>query len=183
MFEARFQSFEDGERAAGGPRVAALRAELARRGLSGFLIPRADRHQNEYVPACEELLAWLTGFTGSAGTALVLLDRAVLFTDGRYMLQVREQIDLSIFTIEHSVEKPVATWIEENLPAGTRLGYDPWLFTAEAAEKLAQACERTGATLVATEPDPIDAIWTDRPPPPLGKVVLHDIRYAGVPAD
>src|SRR5262245_62287526 len=156
MFEARFQSFDDGERAAGGPRVAALRAELTRRGLNGFLIPRADRHQNEYVPACEERLAWLTGFTGSAGTALVLLDRAVLFTDGRYMLQVREQVDLSIFTIEHSVEKPVATWIEENLPAGTRLGYDPWLFTAEGAEKLAQACERAGATLVATEPDPID---------------------------
>jgi Xaa-Pro aminopeptidase len=183
MFEARFQSFDDAERAASGPRVAALRAELSRRGLTGFLVPRADRHQNEYVPDCEERLAWLTGFTGSAGTALVLLDRVVLFTDGRYMLQVREQVDLAMFTIEHSVETPVTTWIEANLPAGTQLGYDPWLFTGEAAESLAKACERAGAKLVPTEPDPIDAIWTDRPPPPLGKVVLHDIRYAGVPAD
>jgi Xaa-Pro aminopeptidase len=182
MFEARFQSFEDGERAASSPRVAALRAKLVERGLDGFLVPRADRHQNEYVPACEERLAWLTGFTGSAGAAVVLLDRALVFTDGRYLLQVREQLDPAIFTIEHMVETPVSTWIENNLAAGTRLGYDAWLSTAESAEKLSQACERAGATLVPTEPNPIDTIWIDRPPPPLGKVVLHDISFAGVPA-
>jgi Xaa-Pro aminopeptidase len=182
MFEARFQSFEDGERAARSPRIAALRAKLAERGLDGFLVPRADSHQNEYVPACEERLAWLTGFSGSAGAALVLRDRAVLFTDGRYLLQVREQLDPAIFTVEHIVETPVPTWIENNLAAGTRLGYDPWLSTAESAEKLSQACERAGATLVPTEPNPIDTIWIDRPPPPLGKVTLHDLRYAGVPA-
>ena len=93
MFEARFQSFEDRtERAASAARVAALRTELARRGLTGFIIPRSDRHQNEYVPASEERLAWLTGFTGSAGAAIVLMERAVLFVDGRYTLQVRQQV-------------------------------------------------------------------------------------------
>src|SRR5262244_2971660 len=119
MFEAHFQSFEDkAERAASGPRVAALRTELARRGLSGFIVPRADRHQNEYVPACEERLAWLTGFAGSAGTAIVLKDRAVLFVDGRYTLQVREQVDTALFAIAHIVDTPPDQWIEQNLAAG-----------------------------------------------------------------
>src|SRR5437660_8220286 len=104
MFEARFQSFEDtSERAAIADRVAALRAELLRRGLDGFIAPRADRHQNEYVPPSEERLGWLTGFSGSAGMAIVLADRAMLFVDGRYTLQVREQTDTSIFTIDHLV--------------------------------------------------------------------------------
>jgi Xaa-Pro aminopeptidase len=180
MFEARFQSFEDRtDRMAGAARVAALRVELATRGLNGLLVPRADRHQNEYVPASERRLAWLTGFNGSAGTALVLADRAILFTDGRYMLQVREQVDTAVFQIEHMVDNPVPAWIEANLSTGTRLGYNPWLFTAEAAERLAKACEAAGASLVPTEPDPIDAIWTDRPPPPLRPVVLHELRYAG----
>src|SRR5262245_44020526 len=107
MFEARFQSFEDhAERAASAPRLAALRTELARRGLTGWIVPRADRHRNEYVPACEERLAWLTGFAGSAGVAIVLMERAVLFVDGRYTLQAREQVDTSLFTIEHLVEMP-----------------------------------------------------------------------------
>src|SRR5712691_5058207 len=107
MFEARFQSFEDhAERAASAQRVKVLRTELARRGLTGFIVPRADRHQNEYVPACEERLAWLSGFTGSAGTAIVLMERALLFVDGRYTLQAREQVDTSLFAIEHLVETP-----------------------------------------------------------------------------
>src|SRR5438309_9100696 len=100
MFEARFQSFDDkADRAAVPARVEALRAELRRRGLDGFIVPRADRHQDEYVPPGEERLAWLTGFSGSAGTALVLGARAVLFVDGRYMLQVREEVDTKIFNI------------------------------------------------------------------------------------
>src|SRR5262245_43264767 len=118
MFEAHFQSFEDkAERAASGPRVAALRTELARRGLTGLIVPRADRHQNEYVPACEQRLAWLTGFTGSAGVAIVTMQRAVLFVDGRYTLQVRDQVDTSIFAIEHQIEMPPDRWIGENLTA------------------------------------------------------------------
>src|ERR1700690_3483579 len=104
MFEAHFQSFEDrSERAEGAPRVAALRTELAKRGLDGFIVPRADRFQNEYVPPSDERLAWLTGFTGSAGAAVVLMDRAALFVDGRYTLQVRQQADTALFAIEHLV--------------------------------------------------------------------------------
>src|SRR5215470_9266961 len=130
MFEAKFQSFDDpGMPDASAPRVAALRTELARRGLTGFVVPRADRHQNEYVPASEERLAWLTGFSGSAGIAVVLAERAALFVDGRYTLQAREQVDTATFVIEHLVERPPETWIEQNVAAGTRLGYDPWLHT------------------------------------------------------
>jgi len=184
MFEARFQSFEDRtERAASAERVAVLRTELARRGLTGFVVPRSDRHQNEYVPASEERLAWLTGFTGSAGAAIVLMERAVLFVDGRYTLQVREQVDTSLFAIEHLVETPPDRWIETNLTSADRLGYDPWLHTVESAERLAKACAAAGATLVAVEPDLIDAIWNDRPAPPLGAVTLHDLRFAGEAAD
>src|SRR6266702_3773954 len=140
MFEARFQSFEDApEGAASASHVTALRTELAHRGLTGFIVPRADRHQNEYVPAANERLAWLTGFTGSAGAAIVMMERAVLFVDGRYTLQAREQVDTSLFAIEHLIETPPHRWIEENLAADDRLGYDPWLHTVEAAERLEKA--------------------------------------------
>jgi Xaa-Pro aminopeptidase len=180
MFEARFQTFEDrGDRGAGAPRVAALRAELARRGLDGLVVPLADRFQNEYVPPCAERLAWLTGFTGSAGLAIVLADRAALFVDGRYQVQVREEADGTIFSIEHLIEHPPPEWIEANLRAGAKLGYSPWLHTVDGAERLAKACAAAGATLLPVADNPIDAIWTDRPPPPAGAVMLHDLRYAG----
>jgi Xaa-Pro aminopeptidase len=183
MFEARFQTFdESGERTASAARLAALRAELKRRDLDGFIVPRSDRHQNEYVPPSEERLAWLTGFTGSAGAAVVLADRAVIFVDGRYLLQVRDQIDTTQFAVEHLVENPPEKWLEANLPAGARFGYDPWLHTADGAEKLAKAATAAGATLVPAEPNPIDSIWTDRPAPPLGAVVVHDLKFAGEPA-
>jgi Xaa-Pro aminopeptidase len=180
MFEARFQSFED--RAGPGataPRVAALRAELKVRGLDGFIVPRADRFQNEYVPPSDERLAWLTGFTGSAGIAIVLAERAVLFVDGRYQVQVCEEVDGEIFSIEHLVDDPPPAWIKANLPAGARLGYSPWLHTVDGAERLVKACNDARATLVAVEDNPIDIIWTDRPEPPLGAVVAHELRYAG----
>jgi Xaa-Pro aminopeptidase len=180
MFEAHFQTFEDrGERDASAPRLAALRAELKRRGLDGFIVPRTDRYQNEYVPPCAERLAWLTGFTGSAGLAIVLLDRAVIFVDGRYLAQVREEVDTALFAIEHLVEHPPTQWIEENLSAGARLGYSPWLHTVDGAERLAKACEAVKANLVAVSDNPLDTGWQDRPPPPLGAVVLHEMRYAG----
>jgi Xaa-Pro aminopeptidase len=183
MFEARFQSFADHtERAAGGARFAALRTELARRGLTGFIVPRADRQQNEYIPACEKRLAWLTGFSGSAGIAIVLMERAVLFVDGRYTLQAREQVDTGLMAIEHLVENPPHQWIETNLGESDRLGYDPWLHTVEGAERLAKACAGVGAALVALQSNPIDEIWSDRPAPPLGAVTLHDLRFAGEPA-
>jgi len=180
MFEARFQSFDETTEPSQAPRrVAQLRSELANRGLDGFIVPRADRQQNEYVPPSEERLAWLTGFSGSAGVAIVLRDRAALFVDGRYLLQVREQVDTSLFAIEHLIERPPEAWIETNLTAGAKLGYDPWLHTIAAAEKLAKAAEAAGASLVAVESNPLDTIWSDRPAPPLGQVVLHDLRFAG----
>ena len=180
MSEARFQSFDDhADAGAARPRLAALRTELGRRGLTGFIVPRADAHQNEYVPLSEERLAWLTGFTGSAGCAAILADRAALFVDGRYTLQARDQVDTTLFSIEHLVESPPEAWIEQNLKAGSSFGYDPWLHTAEGAEKLAKACTAAGASLVAAEPNPLDAVWTDRPQTPRAPVVLHDLRYAG----
>jgi len=180
MFEARFQTFDDSpERAAAPARLTALRAELKRRGLDGFVVPRADRQQNEYLPASEERLAWLTGFTGSAGAAAVLAEHAALFVDGRYTVQAVTQIDPAIFFIEHLVENPPEKWLEQTLKPGARLGDDPWLHTSENAEKLRQACTNAGAALVAVDGNPIDALWSDRPAPPAGQVVLRDIKLAG----
>jgi Xaa-Pro aminopeptidase len=180
MFEAQFQSFDDpAETGATAPRVAALRAQLKMRGLDGFIVPRTDRYQNEYVPPSEERLAWLTGFTGSAGLAIVLAERAVLFVDGRYQVQVREEVDGEIFAIEHVVDNPPPAWIKANVPAGAKLGYSPWLHTVDSTERLAKACAEANAALVTVEDNPIDVIWTDRPEPPLGPVVGHDLRYAG----
>ena len=180
MFEAKFQSFddaEDGSRSA--RRMAELRRELCACGVDGLILPRADAHQNEYVPPSEERLAFLTGFAGSAGCVIVLAGRAVLFADGRYTLQARDQADPALFTIAHLIETPPDAWIEQNLPAGTRLGYDPWLHTADGAEKLAKACAKAGAALVPLERNPVDTVWADRPAAPLGRIVLHDLRFAG----
>ena len=180
MFEARFQTFDDShERAAAPARIAALRAELKRRGLDGFVVPRADRQQNEYLPASEERLAWLTGFTGSAGAAAVLAERAALFVDGRYTVQAAAQIDAKLFAIEHLVDSPPEQWLEQNLKSGAKLGYDPWLHTSESADRLRKACATAGAELVAVDNNPIDALWSDRPAPPAGSVSLRDIKLAG----
>jgi Xaa-Pro aminopeptidase len=184
MFEAKFQTFDDGANpAVSASRVAALRTELVRRSLTGFVVPHADRYQSEYLPASEERLAWLTGFTGSAGTAIVLMDRAALFVDGRYTLQAREQTDTTLFEIVHLVEIPPDQWIERNLTSSDVLGFDPWLHTTEGAERLARACANAGAKLVPIDPNPIDELWKDRPAPPLGAVTLHDIRFAGEAAE
>jgi Xaa-Pro aminopeptidase len=180
MFEARFQSFDDSsERNESAARVAALRAELKRRGLDGFIVPRADRQQNEYLPASEERLAWLTGFTGSAGAAIVLAERAVLFVDGRYTVQAGSQIDPQVFSIAHLVETPPDRWLEENLKSGAKIGYDPWLHTTDNVERLKKACATAGATLLPVDGNPIDALWKDRPAPPASAVVLHDVKFAG----
>ncbi len=180
MFESFYQSFEDqADPSQGAIRVAALRAELARLGLDGFLVPRADQHQNEYVSPSEERLAWLSGFTGSAGIAIVLKTRAAIFVDGRYSLAVKDQVDLSVFKPEALTETMPAEWLEANLSAGARLGYDPWLHTPRQVERLAKAAQTAGAELVPVEPNPIDTIWIDRPAPPLGKITLHARKFAG----
>jgi len=180
MFEARFQSFDDSsERAQSAARVAALRGELKRRGLDGFVVPRADRQQNEYLPASEERLAWLTGFTGSAGAAVVLADRAAVFADGRYSVQAVTQVDGKIFSIEHLVEHPPEQWLEQNLGKGAKLGYDPWLHTSDQVEKLRKAAASAGAELVAVDSNPIDTLWHDRPAPPAGAATLRELKLAG----
>jgi Xaa-Pro aminopeptidase len=180
MFEARFQTFDDAsEGAQGASRVAALRTELTRRGLDGFLVPRADRQQNEYLPASEERLAWLTGFTGSAGAAIVLADRAALFVDGRYTLQVTSQTDTAVFAIEHLVEHPPSEWLEANIKAGDKIGFDPWLHTTDSAERFARACAKVGATLVPVDENPIDTLWTGRPVPPRAPITLRPLTLAG----
>ncbi len=180
MFESRFQSFvELGDPSHGSDRVAALRAELAKEGLAGFIVPRADEHQNEYVPPNAERLRWLTGFAGSAGIAVVLRDAAALFVDGRYTAQVKAQADGSVFEFRHVVEEPPTEWITKKLKPGDKLGYDSHLHTPDAVARLVAACERAGAGLVAVDSNPIDVIWVDRPPPPLGPISPHAMRFAG----
>ena len=180
MFEAHFQTFDEPE---GGvalsARLSALREELARRNLNGFVIPRADQQQNEYVAPSEERLAWLTGFTGSAGLAVVLVSEAALFVDGRYTLQAGKQVDGKAWAVEPLVEPPPESWITKHVKAGDRLAFDPWLHTSAAAERLTAACAKAGAELVAVESNPVDTIWTERPPPPLAPVSVHGARYAG----
>jgi Xaa-Pro aminopeptidase len=180
MAKARFQSFEESATPAqGGPRLAALRAALQRRELDGFVVPRTDEHQSEYVAPAFERLAWLTGFTGSWGMAIVLLDAAAIFVDGRYSVQVREQVDGAAFAPEHLIDAPPERWLEQHLKPGARLGYDPSLHTQAALRKLEAAAQKVGARMVAVADNPIDAIWTDRPAPPLAPVVLHAAHLAG----
>jgi Xaa-Pro aminopeptidase len=162
-----------------GERLAALRAELASRGLGGFLVPRADEHQGEYVARRADRLAWLTGFTGSAGLAVVLADKAAIFVDGRYVLQVRNQTDGALYEYQHLIETPPRDWIEANLPAGARLGFDPWLHTESQAAALKKAAEKAGGELVACDDNPLDAAWADQPPPPIAPVVPHPLELAG----
>ncbi|MFN8830218.1 MAG: aminopeptidase P family protein [Labrys sp. (in: a-proteobacteria)] len=180
MTRKRLQSFNElANPAQGAPRIAKLRQKLAAMGLTGFVVPRSDSHQNEYVPASEERLAWLTGFTGSAGAAVILIDRAAIFVDGRYTVQVREQVDTALLDPQHLVENPPEAWLGTVLTAKDRLGFDAALHTIAEVEKLKGACERTGAALVPVEDNPIDAIWTDRPAAPMALVTLHDEALAG----
>jgi Xaa-Pro aminopeptidase len=176
----RFQSFtEPSDPANVAPRIAVLRSALAAQGLDGFIVPRADEHQGEYVPAHMARLAWLTGFTGSAGQAIVLADKVALIVDGRYTIQSAEQTDTAVITPTRMEETPLERWIEQNLPAGARLGYDPWLHTVDGVAKLEKAAAAAEATLVAVEANPIDALWTDRPAPPAAAVKAHRADFAG----
>jgi Xaa-Pro aminopeptidase len=158
-------------------RLGALRAELARMGVQGFLIPRADEHLGEYVPRSAERLAWLTGFTGSAGLAIVLPQQAAVFSDGRYTLQIRTQIDLELWEPRHITEEPPAEWLAAHAE-GLVIGYDPWLHSEPALERL----KRPGVTLRALQANPIDAIWADRPRAPEAPAYAHPLSFAGKPS-
>ena len=160
-------------------RLAHLRAELRRLKLHAFLVPRQDEFQGEYVAAYAERLKWLTGFGGSWGLAIVGLNKAAIFVDGRYTIQVREQVDTKLFTPQHLIDQPPAQWIAANLKKGDRLGFDPWLVTADQSTRYAEACAKVGAILVPVEGNPIDTIWKDQPARPSAKLSTHPTQFAG----
>ncbi len=159
--------------------LPALRAELARLGLDGFIVPRADEHLGEYVPASAERLTFLTGFTGSAGLAAVLADKAAAFTDGRYVLQLAQQTDGALWERQHITEEPPPAWLKANAPAGARIGYDPLLISEEGLARYIDA----GLTMQPVTANPIDAVWTDQPAPPQAPARPHPLALAGRSAD
>jgi Xaa-Pro aminopeptidase len=163
-------------------RVERLRKELAKEGLAGYLIPRADEHQGEYVPPRARRLAWISGFTGSAGLAAVLTDAAAIFVDGRYTLQVRDETPGAVFEYHHVTDSPPTDWLRLRLHQGDRLGYDPWLHTIDGVERLEGVCAKAGATLVPVAENLVDRIWDDQPPPPRGPIAPHDLKHAGRPS-
>jgi len=171
------------ERPSYSRRLGLLRQEMDLRGLDGFLVPRSDEHQGEYVPPHAMRLAWISGFSGSAGLVVVLKDRAALFVDGRYTLQAKAEVDGDLFSRHHLIDEPPNDWLAKTLPAGGKLGFDPWLHTPKGVESLTSACAKAGAELVALDSNPLDAVWLDQPPPPEAAVVAHPLDYAGQPSD
>jgi Xaa-Pro aminopeptidase len=155
-------------------RLTALRAELSRLGLDGFIVPRADEHLGEYVPAGAERLAWLTGFTGSAGLAAVLPGAAAMFTDGRYTLQLAAQTDAALWQRRHLIDEPPPGWLAAQAPGG-RIGYDPMLISAEALARFSEA----GLEMVPVAANPVDTVWADRPAPPAAPAEPHPLAFAG----
>jgi Xaa-Pro aminopeptidase len=162
----------------GAPRVAALRAAMVAAGVDAFLIPRADAHQGENVAPRDERLAWLTGFTGSAGAAVVAQGRAAVFVDGRYRLQVRDQIDLDIFETRRIPEDAVSDWLIGAITGGGRLGFDPWLHSQAEIDRLAETLAPRRIGLARVE-NLVDAVWDDQPPPPAAPIVPHPDALAG----
>lgn len=160
-------------------RIAKLRDELVARGLDGFIVPRTDEHQGEYVPEHAERLRWLTGFSGSAGVAVILTEKAAIFVDGRYTLQVLDQVEVSLIEPVGIADNSPANWTGTNQPKGAKIGYDPWLLTDSAVETYRKSIEEAGGELVAVADNPIDRIWTSQPSAPIAPVVPHDLAYAG----
>ena len=160
-------------------RLAALRQELAARGLDGFVIPISDEHLSEYVGEYAQRLAWLTGFGGSAGTVAVLAEQAAIFVDGRYTLQVRDQVDGALYQYKSVPEDSLAAWLAANAGKGARIGYDPWLHTRGWAKAAARQLAEAGAELVAVAANPVDAVWADRPAPSAAPVFLQPDDLAG----
>jgi Xaa-Pro aminopeptidase len=160
-------------------RLNALRAQLATQALDGFVVPLTDEHMSEYVGSYAQRLAWLTGFEGSAGSAVVLPAEAAIFVDGRYTLQVRDQVDARHWSYQSVPETSVAQWLKANAPDGARIGYDPWLHTRGWVKAAREALATRGAELVPVEANPVDAIWTDRPQPSAARLVVHPDNLAG----
>ena len=178
-----FQSFDVSSRPEqAAPRVAALRALFPALGINAFLVPRTDEYQGEYVPPSAERLAWLTGFTGSAGIALVMEEQAVVFVDGRYTTQLAAQTDAALITAGDLVGCPPSAWLGAHKPKGLKLGIDPWLHTPAEVEKLQSALADIGGELVLLSENPIDGIWADRPAAPSAPVTVQKSDLAGQPA-
>jgi Xaa-Pro aminopeptidase len=160
-------------------RLSALRGQLAAQGLHGFVVPLTDEHMSEYVGGYAKRLEWLTGFTGSAGSAVVLADKAAIFIDGRYTLQVKDQVPEALYAHVSVPESSVAAWLKDAVSAGQRIGYDPWFHTKAWVTAARASVEAAGGTLVAVEANPVDAIWTDRPAPSLAPLTVQDEQLAG----
>lgn len=181
-----FQSFDEiSEPGQGLARLSRLREEMAARGLDGFLVPRADAHQGEYVAPCDARLGWLTGFTGSAGFCAVLAERAAVFADGRYKVQLREQIDMAAFEPVDWPATTLADWLVSAAPAGSVIGYDGWLHTRNEITTLRARLERAGMTLRGLSQEGerdnlVDRIWSERPAPPAGKAYAYPEALAGL---
>jgi Xaa-Pro aminopeptidase len=179
-----FQSFEKkSDPSEGVLHVKQLRSELAKRKLDGFVIPHDDEFQNEYLPANAERLAWISGFTGSAGACVVMQDKAAIFVDSRYTLAVREEVDTDFFEIYSVHDTTIAAWIEKNTGEGQRIGYDPNLHSDTNVDVLSQAAKKAGAVLQACDKNPLDQAWTDRPDAPLSQMTPYDIKFAGKASD
>lgn len=174
------QTFDESTDPSFGPRhVPLIRKAMEAQGLDGFLIPHEDEHQNEYLPEANDRLAWATGFTGSAGAAVILKDRAAVFVDGRYTLQVGEQVDGAVFEIRDLVEGGVPAYLETASP-GAVIGYDPRLHSPDALHHLRSAAEKAGASLKPVAPNPLDAAWgADRPAQPTAPIVPQPLEFAG----
>ncbi len=160
-------------------RIAQLRDQLLALGLDGFIVPRTDEYQGEYVPERAERLRWLTGFSGSAGTAVILIEKAAIFVDGRYTLQVLDQVETGLIEPLGIADISPAKWAGANLSEGAKVGYDPWLLTDAAVADYRKRVEKAGGTLVAVADNPIDQIWTAQPAAPIAPVFAHDLAYAG----
>ncbi|MGB9152401.1 MAG: M24B family metallopeptidase, partial [Alphaproteobacteria bacterium] len=160
-------------------RLSALRTEIATAGLDGFIVPMADEYQSEYVPPCAQRVAFLSGFTGSAGYIVVLKDKAAFFTDSRYTLQAAQQVPQDLFAIFNSADKTPSVWIEENMAKGAKLGYDPWLHSAEGVENLKKSLAIPGAEAAPVARNLLDIVWTNRPALPMEPIYPHEIAYAG----
>ncbi len=173
-----YQSFEVTARPEQGPpRLAALRAEMTQVGLDGFLVPRADAHQGEYVAPRDERLSWLTGFTGSAGFCAALVNVAGVFIDGRYRTQVKAQV-ASDFTPVPWPDVSLSAWLHDQLPQGGKVGFDPWLHSAGQISSTRSELEGSGVELVRCD-NLVDRVWDDQPAPPMNPVKIHPIEFAG----
>lgn len=160
-------------------RLEALRKELKARGLDGFVIPISDEHMSEYVGGYAQRLAWLTGFGGSAGTAVVLADRAAIFVDGRYTIQVRDQVDERLFEYRSVPAEPIPAWLAEHAPASAKIGFDPWLHGKPWVDACVKALADKGASMVPVSSNPLDAVWADRPAPSAAPALVHPTELAG----